>query len=44
MSSPPAWGMGTSQRSGLPRNDRDYKAVGPGSYEIKMTADKKKEP
>ena len=43
MSSPPAWGMGTGKRDGVPRNDRDYKNMGPGSYQHSLT-DKKKEP
>ena len=41
--SPPAWSMGSGQRSGSPRNDIDYKNIGPGSYEKKLT-DKKREP
>jgi hypothetical protein len=42
MSSPPAWGMGSGKRDGGPRNDRDYKNIGPGSYNLSLT-DKKKE-
>jgi hypothetical protein len=34
--------MGSSKRDGGPRNDRDYKNIGPGSYNLGLT-DKKKE-
>jgi len=42
MSSPPAWGMGSSVREAGTRHDRDHKNTGPGSYNVTLT-DKKKE-
>ena len=32
MSSPPAWGFGSSNRSSGNRNDRDFAAISPVSY------------